>query len=91
MGVEVAGGAAPKIVQAKPVNLEVYGWDRGRVRQLGTGYKTVEKADNRIEARADIAYGGNVRVSSRGSLEREGRGAFTRKAGRSYGKCAGRL
>ena len=69
-GVEVAGGAAPKIVQAKPVNLEVYRSDQD-IRQLGTGYKTVEKADNRIEARADIAYEGNVvfRVEDRWSVK----------------------
>ena len=68
-GIEVAGGAAPRIVQPKPAMLEVFRTEQD-IRQLAGGYKTVEKSDAGVEARAEIAYGEGVvfRVEDHWSL-----------------------
>lgn len=58
-GIEIAGAAAPRIVQTKPARLEVFAAEND-VRQLTVGYKTVQKTPAGIDARADIAYGSNV-------------------------------
>ena len=68
-GIEIAGGAAPRILQPKPARLEVFRTEED-IRQLAAGYKTVQKSDSGIDARAEIAYGENVvfRVQDRWSL-----------------------
>ena len=58
-GIEIAGGAAPRIVQPQPARLEVYRTEED-IRQLAAGYKTVEKTAAGIDARAEIACGENV-------------------------------
>ncbi len=58
-GIEIAGGAAPLIVQPKPARLEVYRTDQD-IRQLTAGYSRIQKSADGIDAQAKIAYGGNV-------------------------------
>jgi hypothetical protein len=58
-GIEIAGGPAPRILQTKPANLEVF-CAEDDIRQLAVGYKTVQKAATGIEGRAEIAYGESV-------------------------------
>ena len=68
-GIEIAGAAAPRILQPKPAKLEVFRTEED-IRQLAAGYKTVQKSAAGIDARAEIAYGENVvfRVKDRWSL-----------------------
>jgi hypothetical protein len=68
-GLQIAGGAAPRIVQSKPAKLEVFRTEED-IRQLEAGYKTVQKSATGIEARAEIPYDGKVvfRVQDRWSL-----------------------
>ena len=68
-GIEIAGSAVPRILQAKPAKLEVFRTEED-IRQLAAGYTTVQKSAAGIDARADIAYGENVvfRVNDRWSL-----------------------
>ena len=58
-GLEISGGPAPRILQAKPARLEVYHSDQD-IRQLAGGYKTIKKSSSGIEAQADIADGGDA-------------------------------
>jgi hypothetical protein len=58
-GIEIAGAAAPRILQPRPARLEVYQSDAD-IRQFATGYKTVQKTGAGIDARAEIAYGEKV-------------------------------
>jgi hypothetical protein len=58
-GIEIAGAAAPRIVQPKPAKLEVFSTEED-IRQFTSGYKTVEKSAAGIDALAEIAYGDNV-------------------------------
>jgi hypothetical protein len=68
-GIEIAGAAAPRILQPKPAKLELYRTDQD-IRQLAAGYKTIQKSDSGIDARAEIAFGNDVvfRVQDRWSL-----------------------
>lgn len=68
-GIEIAGAAAPRIVQPAPARLEVFRGDED-IRQLAAGYRTVRKSAAGIDARAEIPYGENVlfRVQDRWSL-----------------------
>jgi hypothetical protein len=68
-GIEIAGAAAPRILQPKPAKVEVYRTEED-VRQLAAGYKTVRKSGSGVEAGAEIPYGENVvfRVQDRWSL-----------------------
>jgi hypothetical protein len=68
-GIEIAGAAAPRIFQPRPARLEVFREEED-FRRLAAGYKTLEKSDSGIEARAEIAYGDHVvfRVQDRWSL-----------------------
>lgn len=68
-GVEIAGAAAPRILQRSPARLEVFRAEDD-IRQLAAGYKTVQKSAAGVDARAEIAYGPNVvfRVQDRWSL-----------------------
>ena len=58
-GMEIAGAAAPRIVQPKPAKLEVFRAEND-IRQLAAGYKTAVKTAAGVDARADIAYGEGV-------------------------------
>jgi hypothetical protein len=65
-GIEIAGAAAPRILQSKPARLEVLRTEDD-ISQLAAGYKTVQKSAAGIDARAEIAYGEKVvfRVTDR--------------------------
>src|SRR5512147_368127 len=58
-GIEIAGAAAPRILQPKPAGFEVFRTEED-IRPLAAGYKTVQKSANGIDAQAEIAYGENV-------------------------------
>ncbi len=58
-GIEIAGAAAPRILQPKPAKFEVFRTEED-IRPLAAGYKTVQKSANGIDAQAEIAYGENV-------------------------------
>ncbi len=58
-GIEIAGGGVPRIVQPQPARIEAYRTDAD-IRQLAAGYKTVQKSDSGIDARAEIAYSEDV-------------------------------
>ena len=58
-GIEIAGTTSTLIRQPKPAIMEVYHTDQD-IRQLATGYKTVQKSGTGIDAQAEIAYGENV-------------------------------
>jgi hypothetical protein len=68
-GIEIAGGAAPRLQQPKPAMLDVFRSDDD-IRQLAAGYKTVQKTVAGVDARAEIAYAENVvfRVNDRWGL-----------------------
>jgi hypothetical protein len=68
-GIEIAGGAAPRIVQRQPARLEVFRAEDD-IRQLAAGYKTIRKSAAGIDAQAEVAYGDSVvfRVQDRWSL-----------------------
>jgi hypothetical protein len=69
-GLEIAGGAAPRLLQPKPARLEVFRAAED-IRQLAAGYKTVQKSESGIDAQAEIAHGDNVvfRMLDRWSLD----------------------
>ena len=58
-GIEISGGATPRIMQPKPAQIEVY---RGgeSVSQLVAGYQSVQKEAGGIVARAKVAGGGEA-------------------------------
>ncbi len=58
-GIEIAGAAAPRILQPKPAKLEIFRTEED-IRQPAAGYKAVEKSDSGIDALAEITYGDNV-------------------------------
>ena len=58
-GLDIAGGAAPGILQAKPARLEVFRAE-GDIRPLATAYGSVRKSGRGVEARADVVYGDDV-------------------------------
>ena len=58
-GVEISGGAAPRIRQLEPAKLEIYRADED-IRQVSAVYKTAQKTAAGMDARAEIAYGQGV-------------------------------
>ena len=58
-GIEISGAAAPRIQQPQPARLEVYRTDAD-IRQLSSGYKTVQKTAGGVDAQAEISDAGNV-------------------------------
>ena len=58
-GIQISGSAAPRIGQVEPAKLEICRADDD-IRQLSTGYKTVQKTSAGVDARAEIAYGETV-------------------------------
>jgi hypothetical protein len=55
-GMEIAGGETPRLAQQKPAQLEVFRTETD-IRQLAAGYKSVQKADGGVTARAEVPYG----------------------------------
>jgi hypothetical protein len=53
---EIDGGAAPRISQPKPANIEVLTGDQ-QVRELAAGYKNIRNSAGGIDANAEISYG----------------------------------
>lgn len=68
-GIEVAGAAAPRILQPKPARLEISRTEED-IRQLAAGYQAVRKSAAGVDARAEIKYGDDVvfRVNDRWTL-----------------------
>jgi hypothetical protein len=68
-GIEIAGAAAPRILQPKPARLEVFRTEEN-LRKFAAGYKTVQQSASEIDAYAEIMYGENVvfRVQDRWSM-----------------------
>jgi hypothetical protein len=68
-GIEIVGAVAPRILQTKPAKFEVFRAEDD-IRQLDSGYKTIEKSAAEIDASAEIAYGEDVifRVNDNWSL-----------------------
>ena len=57
--IEIAGGDIPRMVQAKPVRLEIFR-SEDDILHLAAGYKTVQKSGNDLEAQAEIVFGDDV-------------------------------
>ena len=53
-GIEISGGAAPRLAQLKPAKIEVFQSEKD-IRELAAGYKTVQQFDSEVDARAEIA------------------------------------
>lgn len=58
-GLEIVGGSTPTIRQPEPAQLEVFRSDTN-ICELRAGYKSVEKSEEALDARAEIAYGDKV-------------------------------
>ncbi len=58
-GIEIAGGATPRIGQPEPARIEVFNTNDA-IRALEAGYGTVERTGSGVEARAEISYGNTV-------------------------------
>ena len=58
-GIEITGGPAPRILQAKPASIEVYRADND-IQQLAAGYKNLQKTPSGVDAQAELAYGKDV-------------------------------
>jgi hypothetical protein len=58
-GIEIIGGAVPRILQLKPAKLEVFRTEED-ILQLVAGYKTIRKSAVGVDADAEIAYDNNV-------------------------------
>jgi len=54
-GIEVLGGAAPRITQKLPVRIEVFQKEKDII-ELNSGYNTIRKSDSGIDANAEITY-----------------------------------
>jgi hypothetical protein len=68
-GLAIAGAAAPRISQPKPVRIEVFRSEQD-IRQLATGYRNLQESGSGIDALAEIGCGDGVvfRVKDRWSL-----------------------
>ena len=58
-GIEVLGGAAPRITQKSPAKIEVFQKENDII-ELNSGYNTIRKSDSGIDANAEITYGKKV-------------------------------
>ena len=58
-GIEIGGGATPRILQPRPARLEVFHTQED-IRPLAAGYSQIQKTTAGIDARAEIAYGDDV-------------------------------
>ena len=68
-GIEIEGGAAPRISQPKPVRLEIFRSAQD-IWQFAVGYRMVQKSATGVDAQAEIVYSNNVvfRVQDRWSI-----------------------
>ena len=68
-GMEIAGGEAPRLAQQNLVQLEVFRLETD-IRQLAAGYKSVQKENGGVTARAEIPCGTavNFQVEDRWAL-----------------------
>jgi hypothetical protein len=68
-GIEISGGAAPRMIQEKPARIEVFQTEED-IRTLAAGYKTVQQSDTDVCTRAEILFGKNsiFRVQDHWSL-----------------------
>lgn len=69
-GIEISGGATPRILQPKPAKLEVFRSEED-IHELEAGYGTVRKTAEGIDAGAEIPYGEDVvfRLQDRWNLD----------------------
>ena len=58
-GIKISGGAAPEIIQLKPVRLEIL-QNEDTTQMLEAGYASVKKSRIGIDAVAEVDHGGNV-------------------------------
>lgn len=58
-GIEITGGPAPRIMQAKPARIESYRSDSD-IRELAAGYKIVKKTEFGIHAEGEVTDGSEV-------------------------------
>ena len=58
-GIEISGGAAPRLAQLKPVKIEVL-QSGNAIRKLAAGYNSVLQSDSEVEAHAELAFGDSV-------------------------------
>jgi hypothetical protein len=58
-GIDISGGNTLRFMQPKPAKLEIFNTESD-IRQLASGYKSVEKTSTGLNALAEIAYGDNV-------------------------------
>jgi hypothetical protein len=58
-GMEITGDPGPRVAQAKPAGIEVYGADKD-IHDFAAGYKSVKKSAAGVDAEADIAGGDSV-------------------------------
>ena len=69
-GIEISGGGAPQISQARPAQAEVFSKKGEEIRQLAAGYKSIEKTPAGLIARAELIHspGVSFRVEDHWSL-----------------------
>ena len=69
-GIEIAGAASPRILQPKPVRIQVFQTEEN-IRDLAAGYTTIQRTDSGIVGRGECAYGDSVvfRVEDRWSMK----------------------
>lgn len=58
-GIEISDSQGPKLVQPRPVRLEIY-TEANEVRPLATGYKSLEGLTTGASGSVDVAYGADV-------------------------------
>lgn len=68
-GIEATGGPIPHILQPEPVQIEVFRNEED-IRQFRTGYVSIEKTADEVQALAEIKYGENsvIRIKDRWSM-----------------------
>jgi hypothetical protein len=58
-GIEISGGAVPRLTQRKPAQIEVFAGGEN-ARQLAAGYQSVQKETDAVVAKAKVAGGGQA-------------------------------
>jgi hypothetical protein len=58
-GIEISGGAAPRLTQQKPAQIEIFQGEEN-VRQIAAGYNSVQKQSDTVIARATVVGGGGA-------------------------------
>ena len=70
-GIEISGGATPKIFQEKPVKIEINESEE-KIIALSAGYKTIKKTDSEILCFAEIVHGREVKFNLSDEWKLEG-------------------